>query len=117
MAAMRAAIAELQTGRCIVVYPEGGRSADGEVGPFQRGVALIVRRTRVPVVPMAVSGPHRVWPPSRKLPTPFGRLAVIVGEPISAATLLADADDGVERMRSAVIALQASLRQREARRG
>lgn len=117
MAAMRAAIAELQTGRCIVVYPEGGRSSDGEVGPFQRGVALIVRRTKVPVVPMAVSGPYRVWPPWRTLPMPFGRLAVMVGEPISAETLLADADDGVARMRSAVVALQARLRQREARRG
>jgi 1-acyl-sn-glycerol-3-phosphate acyltransferase len=117
MAAMRAAIGELQTGRCIVVYPEGGRSDDGEVGVFHRGVALIVRRTKVPVVPMAVEGPYRVWPSSRRLPRPMGRLSVIVGEPISAETLLADEDDGVDRMRQSVLALQAKLRAREAKRG
>lgn len=117
MAAMRAAIGELQTGRCIVVYPEGGRSSDGEVGVFQRGVALIVRRTKVPVVPMAVEGPYRAWPASRRLPRPLGRLSVIVGEPIAAETLLADEDDGVDRMRRAVLALQATLRAREARHG
>jgi hypothetical protein len=100
-----------------VVYPEGGRSDDGEVGVFHRGVALIVRRTKVPVVPMAVEGPYRVWPSSRRLPRPMGRLSVIVGEPIPAETLLADEDDGVDRMRQTVLALQAKLRAREAKRG
>ena len=35
MAAMRVAIAELQAGRCIVIYPEGGRCAAGEIEPFR----------------------------------------------------------------------------------
>jgi hypothetical protein len=42
---------------------------------------------------------------------------VIVGEPIPAETLLADEDDGVDRMRQTVLALQAKLRAREAKRG
>ena len=117
MAAMRAAIAELQAGRCIVIYPEGGRSPDGTIQPFQRGVALIVRRTRVPVVPMALDGCFRAWPPNRGMPMPRGRIAVRVGEPIEAATLLADEDDGVSRLQREVTRLWNGLREREADRG
>ena len=117
MAAMRAAIAELQAGRCIVVYPEGGRCPAGEIEPFQRGVALIVRRTRVPVVPMALDGAFSAWPPSRGLPRPIGRLTVRVGEPIDASTLLADPDDGIARLESEVRRLQRDIRDRERARG
>ncbi len=117
MAAMRAAISELQAGRCIVIYPEGGRSDDGSIRPFQRGVALILRRTRVPVVPMAIDGCFRAWPPSRGLPRPGGRISVDVGEPIDAATLLADADDGIQRLQAEVTRLWNGLRDREASRG
>jgi len=116
MAAIRAAIHELQAGRCITIYPEGGRSEDGEVAAFQRGIALIIRRARVPVVPMAVEGPFRVWPHTQKLPRPFGRLLVAVGDSIPAATLLADADDGMARLHKAVCELQRQLR-RQSERG
>lgn len=111
-AAMRTAIAELQAGRCIVIYPEGGRCSRGEIEPFQRGVALILRRTKVPVVPMAIDGAFAVWPPGRKLPKPLGRLSVVVGEPISAEALLAEPDDGIGRLEAEVRRLQASLRER-----
>jgi 1-acyl-sn-glycerol-3-phosphate acyltransferase len=117
MAAMRAAISELQAGRCIVVYPEGGRCGAGEIEPFQRGVALIVRRTKVPVIPMALDGAFSVWPPSSKLPRPLGRLSVLVGDPIEASELLADADDGIGRLESEVRRLQAIIREREQARG
>jgi 1-acyl-sn-glycerol-3-phosphate acyltransferase len=80
-------------------------------------VALIVRRTKVPVVPMAIEGAYKVWPPARKLPKPIGRLSVIVGEPIEAAALLAESDDGIGRLESEVRRLQAALRERESARG
>ena len=117
MAAMRVAIAELQAGRCIVIYPEGGRCAAGEIEPFQRGIALIVRRTRVPVVPMALDGAFAAWPPGRGLPRPIGRLSVIVGEPISPEALLAMPDDGVSHLQQEVTRLQGVIRAREAARG
>ncbi len=109
MAAIRAAIQELKAGRCITVYPEGGRSEDGAVGAFQRGVALILRRTHVPVVPMAVRGTFAAWPSSRMVPRFFQKLSVTVGEPISAAVLLGDSDDGVSRLRNAVVTLHGTM--------
>jgi 1-acyl-sn-glycerol-3-phosphate acyltransferase len=76
-----------------------------------------VRRAKVPVVPMALDGAFAVWPPSRPLPRPIGRLSVIVGEPIEASELLADPDDGVGRLQREVTRLQGLLRAREAKRG
>lgn len=112
MGAIRAAITELQAGRCVIVYPEGGRSEDGSVGPFQRGTALILRRAPVTVVPMAVDGPGRAWPPTRKFPHLFRKLSVAIGEPIPSEVLLADPDDGLGRLRERIITLQAGLRRR-----
>jgi 1-acyl-sn-glycerol-3-phosphate acyltransferase len=80
-------------------------------------VALIVRRTKVPVVPMAIEGAHHVWPPTRKLPKPLGGLSVLVGAPIAAAALLAEPDDGIGRLESEVRRLQSVLRERERARG
>jgi 1-acyl-sn-glycerol-3-phosphate acyltransferase len=114
LAAIRAALAELQKGRCVIIYPEGGRSENGEVGPFLRGVALLIRRAGVPVVPMAVDGPNRAWPPRQRLPSIFRRLQVAVGDPIPGEVLNADEDGGLDRIRRAVIELQAGLRRRHA---
>lgn len=112
LAAIRAALGELQKGRCVIIYPEGGRSDDGEVRPFLRGVALLIRRAGVPVVPMAVNGPNRAWPPGQRLPSVFRRIQVAVGDPIPGEVLHADDDGGVERLRRAVIELQSGLRRR-----
>lgn len=81
-AAFRAAISELRAGRCILIYPEGTRTPDGAVHPFQPGVALLVRRAKVPVVPIGLEGAFDVWPRGRRFPRLTGRIEVEVGEPI-----------------------------------
>jgi 1-acyl-sn-glycerol-3-phosphate acyltransferase len=77
-------------------------------------VALLIRRAGVPVVPMAVDGPNRAWPPRQRLPGIFRRLQVAVGDPIPGEVLNADEDGGLDRIRRAVIELQAGLRRRHA---
>jgi hypothetical protein len=51
------------------------------------------------------------------LPKPLGGLSVLVGEPIAAAALLAEPDDGIGRLESEVRRLQSVLRERERARG
>ncbi len=46
----------LERGDLIGIFPEGAITLDGELGPFRPGVERIVRRTPVPVVPMALRG-------------------------------------------------------------
>lgn len=86
-AAFKAALAELREGRCILIYPEGSRTPDGRVHDFMPGVALLIRRAQVPVVPMGIEGAFDVWRRGEKWPKLFGRIEVEVGQPIPAEQL------------------------------
>lgn len=86
-AAMRAALGELEAGRCVVVFPEGTRSPDGSMQPFRRGVLLLLKRAKAAVLPMGVAGTFEAWPKGRR-PRLFGRIVLAVGEPIPSETLL-----------------------------
>jgi 1-acyl-sn-glycerol-3-phosphate acyltransferase len=48
--------AALADGDLVCIFPEGRITYDGELSPFRRGVAQIVERTPVPVIPMALRG-------------------------------------------------------------
>ncbi|WP_225412457.1 lysophospholipid acyltransferase family protein [Stigmatella hybrida] len=60
--ALRCAVIALQQGRSVLVFPEGGRSRTGALLRAKRGVSLIARRARVPVVPVALTGTERMMP-------------------------------------------------------
>lgn len=64
-----------------IVFPEGTRSRDGELGAFKPGVGMLVAGTEVKVIPCHIEGAHAAWPPSRKLPKP-GRVKIRIGNPI-----------------------------------
>ena len=46
----------LKDGDLVCIFPEGRITDNGELYPFKGGIARIVERTPVPVVPMALSG-------------------------------------------------------------
>lgn len=68
--AMRQAITHLQSGAILNVYPEGTRTADGELSPIQSGIALMVQRAPVPVVPVMIEGAFEAYPLHAKFPRP-----------------------------------------------
>ncbi|MBI4526359.1 MAG: 1-acyl-sn-glycerol-3-phosphate acyltransferase [Deltaproteobacteria bacterium] len=68
--------------RLLLIFPEGARSADGALQPTRRGISLLAREARVPVVPVLITGSHEVWPKGRLWPTPWGRVAVTFGAPL-----------------------------------
>ena len=62
-------IGELVTqGYSILIYPEGRRTQEGEIGRFQPGAAMIAARLDVPVVPVRLVGLDRVLHQSWKFP-------------------------------------------------
>lgn len=107
-AAIRAAIERLREGTALLLFPEGTRSATGELGTFKRGAALLLRRAKCPVIPVGVSGPLDAFPRHRVFPRLFGvRIAVAYGEPIDHAELMALGDDGaLARLRDEIDALR-----------
>lgn len=47
-------------GMSVLTFPEGHRTADGQIGSFRRGVFMMARRAEMPVVPIAVRGMFEV---------------------------------------------------------
>lgn len=87
VAAMRTALEVLESGRGILLFPEGTRSKDGNIGEFQRGFWLLLKKSRAPLLPVAIEGAFDVWPMGSK-PKLFGRIESGAGELIPAKTLL-----------------------------
>lgn len=55
------AAALLRLGYALVVFPEGRLSEDGSLHRGQRGIALLARRGRAPVIPIGIEGSRRAW--------------------------------------------------------
>jgi hypothetical protein len=64
-------IRRLQRGHVLNIYPEGSRTGDGQIGPMEKGVAFVVRRAKVPVVPAVIVGSFEAWPVQRRFPRPW----------------------------------------------
>ena len=86
LAAVGMAAEALARGEVQVWFPEGWRSADGRLLPFQPGVGLVLQRTRAPVVPVFIEGTLAAWPRSRRFPRP-ARVRVTFGAPMTLADL------------------------------
>lgn len=71
----------IRQGFSVLIFPEGERSHDGNVGPFEGGVALISTKTLAPIVPVWIDGTFEAYPRFRKFPRPK-RVAVTFGNPI-----------------------------------
>jgi 1-acyl-sn-glycerol-3-phosphate acyltransferase len=56
------AIERVRNGASVVVFPEGTRSTDGNVGLFKRGSFALAQNAGVPVVPVSIVGVRRVMP-------------------------------------------------------
>ena len=79
--AVKETIHRLQAGHLLNIYPEGSRTSDGKIGPLQKGVALIIRRAGVPVIPAVIYGSYQAWPIYRKFFRPWP-VRVRFGPPI-----------------------------------
>ena len=50
----------LQDGICTVIFPEGTRTHDGQVGPFKKGAFRIAFDLGLPIIPISLSGCYEV---------------------------------------------------------
>jgi len=112
-------IRRLRRGEMVLVFPEGGRTWDGEVGPFQPGFTALAVRGRATILPVAIEGAFEAWPRWQKLPR-WGMIGVHYGVPIWAERVNEyDAEQLVAEARQRVCRCRAVLRSRPlfARRG
>ena len=93
---------QLVNGVCTVIFPEGTRSLNGEVGRFKRGAFQIAWDLGLPVIPLSLDGCYEVLPKGK----PFvhrNPVHMHIGEPIDLKQY-ADANEAIEAVRNAVIA-------------
>jgi long-chain acyl-CoA synthetase len=71
----------IDAGYSVLVFPEGRRTQDGRLSPFQTGVGMLATRLRVPVVPMRIDGLFEAAKRRKFIVRP-NQITVRVGEPI-----------------------------------
>ncbi|KRV50973.1 acyltransferase [Wenjunlia vitaminophila] len=121
--AVRDAVAAVDSGECVVVYPEGTRTLDPDQWPMtgKTGVARMALSTRAPVIPVAQWGANEALPPHtgrrRVWLLPRKTLRVLAGPPVDLSAYL-DREPTPEVLRAAtdtimdaVTELLAELRQ------
>lgn len=83
-AAFREATEALKNGEVVGVFPEATISESFTVKQLKSGAARMARSAKVPLVPMAVWGPHRLWTKGRPKTLTKRHVPVIIsiGEPI-----------------------------------
>ena len=79
--AMKETIKRLQEGHLLNIFPEGSRTETGELLPIAPGVALVVRRAGVPIVPCVIQGSFESMPRGRAIPH-RRPIAVMYGPPM-----------------------------------
>jgi 1-acyl-sn-glycerol-3-phosphate acyltransferase len=72
----------LRNNEVVLIFPEGGRSPDGNLCPFQQGVARLALLTGAMVVPVTIAGAYEAWPRHHLLPRWFKPIVVTYHKPI-----------------------------------
>ncbi len=99
--------AVLKRGHNLAWFPEGERSANGELLPFKPGLGMLLAHLQTPVVPVYIYGsfealPHgRLWPRFKPITVIFGAACV--------ARELADEGQGEQAPERVVSALRARV--------
>lgn len=80
------AVAAVNNGECLIVYPEGSITKDPDGWPMRgkTGAARIALATGAPVIPVGQWGAQQILPAYSKRPHPFPRktVRVLVGDPV-----------------------------------
>ena len=68
--ALDSARSVLESGKVLMIFPEGGRTLDGLLKPFKPGVSRFALTVGTTIVPITINGGFAAWPPHRIFPRP-----------------------------------------------
>jgi long-chain acyl-CoA synthetase len=84
--AIRASGYVLRHNKAICLFPEGGRSPDGSIQPFKKGVGILAHELNIPLIPVHIDGAFDALPREKCFPS-FHRIKITFGTPYSPAQL------------------------------
>lgn len=95
----------VRAGTNVIIFPEGTRSANESLRDFKSGGFHLASKARVPILPVSVSGSHRITP-RRSLRVESGVIKVVYGKPIPSLPSASEADRLAleHRVREAILA-------------
>jgi 1-acyl-sn-glycerol-3-phosphate acyltransferase len=73
-------------GISLLIFPEGGRTMDGELHDFKDGAAYLAIKAQAPLVPLALLGSREILPMGSAT-IRHGKVRLVVGDPIPTAGL------------------------------
>lgn len=94
---------KLSKGMSLVVFPEGRRTATGEMGVFKPGAFKLAQEFDLPVVPISIDGSFRVLPRTTFNVTP-GKIVLTLHEPIDSGAAANNIQRLMEESRSVIAA-------------
>jgi len=101
--AMNQAARRIREGLSVVIFPEGSRSPDGSIQPFKKGGFTLAIKSKVPIVPIAISGSREIMPKERLTASP-GEIKIRVGAPIEIQNYsMKDRKNLMEKVRESIL--------------
>ncbi len=99
---MNEAAEKIQRGTSIVIFPEGTRSSTGVLQDFKKGGFILAIKSQQPIVPVSISGSHRILQKGDWKINP-GRIHVRIAAPIETKSLTSrDRDALSDAVREAI---------------
>ena len=92
-------------GKNVIVFPEGTRMVDGNIGAFKKGSFMLAQKAGVSIVPVAIDGTEKVLPPNTLVLKPH-KVTVSIGQPIAPPTSDENIATFIEEVRNAVIRMK-----------
>jgi 1-acyl-sn-glycerol-3-phosphate acyltransferase len=80
MKAINEGVENIRKGYSMIIFPEGTRSLNSEMGEFKKGSMKLALKSKVPIVPITVDGTYRVVEVGKQVRGHF--IKMIVHEPI-----------------------------------
>ena len=106
LSSLSVGVKALRAGMPLFVFPEGGRTHNGELQKFLSGAAFLAIRAQVPLVPIALGGVYDLLPIHTHHFYP-SELTLSVGEPMETTGMhIRQAEELTERLRAAIESLQ-----------
>lgn len=81
MSSLKTIIRKLKEGHRVLVFPEGARTLDGEIGEAAPGIGLVAVKSGAVIQPVRISGAREALPRGSSR-IRFARITVTVGKPI-----------------------------------
>jgi len=93
---------KVKEGSSIIIFPEGTRSEDGEIGPFKKGSNLIASRSKCPMVPVTIIGSGDIIKKGSAVITP-GSVQVIISPPVEPSNDKKENEEVLQSIRRTII--------------